>query len=208
MKQKNGTDGSAGQHENPAVRSSNRGTEDAELAVRAFAGDREAFGELVQRYAGQARRVARAVLGNEADADDAAQDGFLAALRNLGRYDPARPFGPWLMRVVSNAASDRRRRRKVRTTEQVPPQTPYNGPGPDGLATRREFHLALEVALKTLPERRRKAIVLFDVEGYSHDEVATILKIPVGTARSDVFHGRRALREALAGWEHLKEEMS
>ena len=121
MKQKNGTDGSVGQHENPAVRNSNRGTEDAELAVRAFAGDRDAF---VQRYAGQARRVARAVLGNEADADDAAQDGFLAALRNLGRYDPTRPFGPWLMRIVSNAATDRRRRRKVRMTEQVPPQTP------------------------------------------------------------------------------------
>jgi RNA polymerase sigma-70 factor (ECF subfamily) len=66
----------------------------------------------------------------------------------------------------------------------------------------------LEVALASLPERRRKAIVLFDVEGYSHDEVATILKIPVGTARSDVFHARRALREELAGWEQLKEEMS
>jgi RNA polymerase sigma-70 factor (ECF subfamily) len=92
--------------------------------------------------------------------------------------------------------------------EQVPPQTPYDGPGPDGLATRREFHAALEAALASLPERRRKAIVLFDVEGYSHDDVATILKIPVGTARSDVFHARRALREALAGWEHLKEEMS
>jgi RNA polymerase sigma-70 factor (ECF subfamily) len=62
--------------------------EDAELAALAHAGDREAFGELVRRYAGQARRVARSVVANEADADDAAQDAFLAALRNLGRYDP------------------------------------------------------------------------------------------------------------------------
>ena len=207
MKRKNGTNGSSGQHENPAARSSSRGADDAELAVRASAGDREAFGELVQRYAGQARRVARAVIGNETDADDAAQDGFLAALRNLGRYDANRPFGPWLMRIVANAATDRRRRRKVRATEQVPPQTPYSGPGPDGIAARREFHAALEAALASLPERRRKAVVLFDVEGYSHDEVAGILKIPVGTARSDVFHARRALREALAGWEHLKEDM-
>lgn len=189
------------------MRTDSRVMEDAELAARAFAGDREAFGELVQRYAGQARRVARAVLGNEADADDAAQDGFLAALRNLGRYDPSRPFGPWLMRVVSNAATDRRRRRKVRATEEVPPETRDSGPGPDGLATRREFNAALERALATLPERRRIAVVLFDVEGYSHDEVAAALKIPVGTARSDVFHARRALRKALAGWEQLKEEM-
>lgn len=213
MKRKNGTDDSVSQQESPAMRTDSRAMEygqladDAELAVRAHAGDRDAFGELVRRYAGQARRVARAVLSNEADADDAAQDGFLAALRNLGRYDPSRPFGPWLMRVVSNAATDRRRRRKVRETEQVPPETRDIGPGPEGLATRREFHAALERALATLPERRRIAVVLFDVEGYSHDEVAATLKIPVGTARSDVFHGRRALRKALAGWEQLKEDM-
>lgn len=179
--------------------------EDAELAARAHAGDREAFGQLVRRYAGQARRVARAVLGNEADADDAAQDGFLAALLNLGRYDPSRPFGPWILRIVANAATDRKRRRRVRTTEQVPPQTPTGGPGPDALAMRREFHAALEKALASLPERRRMAVVLFDVEGYSHDEIAGILEIPVGTARSDVFHARRELRAALSEWENLKE---
>ena len=189
------------------MRTDNRAMDDTELAALAHAGDRDAFGELVRRYAGQARRVARAVLGNEADADDAAQDGFLAALRNLGRYNPKRPFGPWLMRIVSNAATDRRRRRKVRETEQVPPETRESGPGPDGLATRREFNAALERALATLPERRRLAVVLFDVEGYTHDEVAAVLKVPVGTARSDVFHARRALRKALAGWEQLKEDM-
>jgi len=204
---KNGTVNSAGQHQVPAARTDIRRMDDAELAACAHAGDREAFGELVQRYAGQARRAARAVLGNEADADDAAQDGFLLALRNLGRYDPQRPFGPWLMRIVSNAAADRRRRRKVRTTEQVPPQTREPGPEPDGILARREFHAALEAALSKLPERRRMAVVLFDVEGYSHDEVAEILKIPVGTARSDVFHARRALRESLAGWQELQEGM-
>lgn len=207
MNRKNGTNGSAGQHGPASMRTEDRAMEDAELAVRAHAGDREAFGELVQRYAGQARRVARAVLGNEADADDAAQDGFLAALRNLGRYDASRPFGPWLMRVVSNAATDRRRRRKVRATEQIPSEARDSGPSPDKLATRREFHAALERALATLPKRRRIAVVLFDVEGYSHDEVAAALNVPVGTARSDVFHARRALRKALAGWEQLKEEM-
>ena len=68
--------------------------EDAELAARAGAGDREAFGILVERHAGQARRLARSILGNADDADDAAQDGFLAALKALERYDPTRPFGP------------------------------------------------------------------------------------------------------------------
>lgn len=181
--------------------------EDAELAALAHAGDREAFGELVERYAGQARRVSRSVLANEADADDAAQDGFLAALRNLGRYDPSRPFGPWLMRIVANAATDRRRRQKVRAADQLSPQTPFAGPLPDREAFRRQFREALEAALALLPERRRMAVVLFDVEGYSHQEIADILDVPVGTVRSDVFHARRALRKELAAWEDLKEEI-
>jgi RNA polymerase sigma-70 factor (ECF subfamily) len=59
---------------------------------------------------------------------------------------------------------------------------------------------ALRGALEKLPERQRMAVVLFDVEGYSHGEIAEILGIPEGTVRSHVFHARRALREALAAW--------
>jgi RNA polymerase sigma-70 factor (ECF subfamily) len=179
--------------------------DDAELAAFAQAGDREAFGELVRRYAGQARRVARGLLRDEADADDATQDAFLAAFRNVGRYDPTRPFGPWLLRIVANAATDRLRRRKVRATEPIPVDARFRGPGPDRETSRREFQEAVRRALAQLPERRRMAVVLFDVEGYSHQEIADILKVPVGTVRSDVFHARRALRKALAVWEDLKE---
>ncbi len=184
-----------------------RTMEDAELAALAHAGDRDAFGELVRRYAGQARRVARALLGNEADADDAAQDGFLAALKNLGRYDPSRPFGPWILRIVANAATDRRRRRKVRAAEPIPPETAAVDRNPEQSAAWAEFKAALESALSQLSERRRMAVVLFDVEGYSHQEIADVLGVPVGTVRSDVFHARRSLREALKPWGHFKEEI-
>jgi RNA polymerase sigma-70 factor (ECF subfamily) len=179
---------------------------DAELAALAQAGDREAFGELVARYAPQARRVARAILGNAADADDAAQDGFLAALKHLGRYDPARPFGPWLIRIVANAARDRWRRRKVRAAETLSPALPANQPGPDRAAEQRLFDEALRSALARLPESQRLAVVLFDVEGYSHKEIAQILRIPEGTVRSHVFHARRALRAALAEWWESRRE--
>src|SRR3989442_435680 len=87
--------------------------DEADLVARAVAGEREAFGILVERYAGVARRVARAVLGNPEDADDAAQDAMLSALVKLQQYDPRRPFGPWLLRIVANAATDRRARRAV-----------------------------------------------------------------------------------------------
>lgn len=179
---------------------------DAELAALAQAGDREAFGELVRRYAGQARRVARAILNHDEDADDAAQDGFLAALRHLGRYDPTRPFGPWLMRIVANQASDRRRRRRVRAAEPLGPSLSGRTAGPDVAADRSGFRESLKQALETLPERQRIAVVLFDVEGYSHAEIAETLGIPVGTVRSDVFHARRTLRTALAAWKDWKED--
>ncbi len=181
--------------------------EDAELAVLAQAGDHDAFGALVQRYMGQARRVARGLLHNDADADDATQDAFFSAFRNLGRFDPERPFGPWLLRIVANAATDRLRRQKVRLTEQIPAGAHFKGAGPDRETSRREFRAAVRHALQQLSERRRMAVVLFDAEGYSHKEIADILKVPVGTVRSDVFHARRALRKSLAVWEDLKEEI-
>lgn len=174
---------------------------DAELAVLAQAGNREAFGELVRRYAGQARRVARAVLRDPQDADDAVQDAFLSALRNLGRYDATRPFGPWLLRIVSNAALDRLRRERVRATEAIAPEVAARDAAPDRLADRAALSDALRAALATLPERQRVAVVLFDVEGYSHGEIAEILGIPEGTVRSHVFHARRTLRAALAAWK-------
>jgi RNA polymerase sigma-70 factor (ECF subfamily) len=177
--------------------------EDAELAARAGAGDREAFGMLVERHAGQARRLARSILGNAEDADDAAQDGFLAALKALERYDPTRPFGPWLLRIVANAASDRRRRLRVRATDPIPAETLTHEPGPDQVTDRNAFHAALQGALDQLPTRQRIAVVLFDVEGYSHREIAQVVNVSEGTVRSDVFHARRALRELLGLWKGM-----
>lgn len=175
--------------------------QDAELAGRAQAGDRDAFGILIERYAGQARRVALGVLGNPDDADDAAQDGFLAALRNIARYDRARPFGPWLMRIVANAAADRRRRLRVRRADDLSPTAAAGDPSPAVETDRWAFAAALRAALAELPERQRMAVVLFDVEGYSHGEIAEILGVPAGTVRSDVFHARRALRALLEDWK-------
>jgi RNA polymerase sigma-70 factor, ECF subfamily len=175
--------------------------DEAALVARAVAGDRAAFGTLVERYAAVARRVARAVLGNPEDADDAAQDAMLSALVKLDQYDPRRPFGPWLLRIVANAATDRRRRRTVRRVEPLDIALTAGGARPDATAERRALSERLRQALAELPARRRMAVVLFDVEGYSHAEIAVILRIPEGTVRSEVFHARRRLRALLADWK-------
>ncbi|HEV8195797.1 MAG TPA: sigma-70 family RNA polymerase sigma factor, partial [Gemmatimonadales bacterium] len=74
--------------------------DDTELARAASGGDPDAFGQLINRHGLAARRAARAILRDDDDADDAVQEGMLAAWRAIERYDPARPFRPWLMRIV------------------------------------------------------------------------------------------------------------
>ena len=174
--------------------------DEAALVSAARAGEMAAFGTLVERYAAQARRVARAVLDDADDADDAAQDAFLSALVKLNQYDPRRPFGPWLLRIVANAATDKRRRRRVRRAEPLDERVP-GGSRPDVDAERAALGEKLRAALAELPERRRVAVELFDVEGYGHAEIAEILGIPEGTVRSDVFHARRFLRSRLEDWK-------
>ncbi len=178
---------------------------DAALAVRAAAGDRDAFGALVERHQAAVRRLTRAVTGDAHDADDAAQDAFLSALDRIETYDASRPFGPWLMRIATNASIDLVRRRAVRRTDALDERAPTRGPSPASDAEAAEIRAKLEAALVQLPERQRVAVTLFDVEGYSHAEIAAVLGIPEGTVRSDVFHARRTLRVALETFDPGKQ---
>jgi RNA polymerase sigma-70 factor (ECF subfamily) len=163
-------------------------------------GDSEAFGALADRHALACRRVVRAILRDDDDADDAVQDGVLAAWRAVDRFDPDRPFRPWLMRIVVNAALDARRRRLVRRAEALTDTHEAPGLRPDRATDQALLHGRLREALATLPERQRVAVVLYDVEGYPHAEIAGILGVPEGTVRSYVFHARRALRQALSAF--------
>ena len=171
---------------------------DSELVARLAQGDEEAFGRLVAEHGPAARRLARLVLRDANDADDAVQDGLLAAWRSIGRFDPRRPFRPWLMRIVLNAARDLRRRRTVRQTQTLGGDETSREAPPDRQAGRALLRARLVEALATLPERARVAVTLFDAEGYSHGEIAELLDVPEGTVRSDVFHARRNLRVLLA----------
>lgn len=178
-----------------------RDDDEPALVARALAGDRTALGVLVTRFAAPVRRLAYAILRDADEAEDAAQDGVLQALVKLDRYDPTRPFGPWLMRIVANAAIDRRRRRRVRDTSELDEALAGGGPLPDVEVDRLALRQRLAIALDKLPERYRMAVVLFDVEGYSQAEIAEILGVAPGTVRSAVFHARRRLRRWLEDWK-------
>ncbi len=179
----------------PALRNSD--VADAELAQAAARGDPDAFGQLIDRHGLAARRAARAILRDADDADDAVQEGMLAAWRAIDRYDPARPFRPWLMRIVVNAALDARRRSRVRRAEPIVDSLESGGLSPDRRAEAALLRERIHAGLASLPERQRVALVLFDGEGWGHAEIAAALGVPEGTVRSYVFHARRAMRRAL-----------
>jgi RNA polymerase sigma-70 factor (ECF subfamily) len=166
-----------------------------ELVLSAQRGSREAFAELVRSHQRRAYAVARAIVLDHHDAEDAVQEGFLHAYRALARFRPGEPFGAWLHRIVANAALDLQRRRKVRSAGVLPETValPFRDP-----AESDELRRQLSAALERLPERQRSVIVLHDVEGFRHAEIGEMLGIPEGTARSDLHHARAALRRMLS----------
>lgn len=157
-------------------------------------GDDAAFTLIVRGHQRRAYTIARAIVLNHEDAEDAVQEAFLHAYRALDRFDPAYPFGAWLSRIVANAALDLVRRRRVRATDELSDAfaLPFRDPGEqDELKTR------LGRALAALPARQRAVLVMHDVEGFRHAEIGEMLGMPEGTARSDLHHARAAMRRAL-----------
>jgi RNA polymerase sigma-70 factor (ECF subfamily) len=168
--------------------------EERRLVTSAQHGDADAFGALVHAHQRRAYAVARAIVPTHEDAEDAVQEGFLHAYRALDRFLTGQPFGAWLHRIVANAALDLTRRRRVRDAEALPENLAAVARDP---AESSELRHRLRAGLAMLTERQRAVIVLHDVEGFRHGEIGRLLKIPEGTARSDLFHARLALRRAL-----------
>lgn len=170
---------------------------DEALARRVRRGDRDALERLVRRYLRPIHAVAASYLSEPADIEDAAQETFLRALRGIEAYDPERPFAPWLYQIARNVARNRVAARARWRTEVPSRPLPSRGPGPDVVLERSEIRARVDAALARLPERRRTAFRLSDVEGHPTAEVARLMGLSPGTVRSHVHHARRALRAAL-----------
>ena len=178
----------------PARTVTERPPDERPLVLAAQRGEGEAFSELVRRHQRRAYAVARAIVANHEDAEDAVQEAFLHAYRALARFKPDQAFGAWLHRIVANAALDITRRRKVREADELPETvaSPFRDP-----AESNELRTRLQEALARLPARQRSVIVLHDVEGFKHAEIGSLLGIPEGTARSDLHYARSHLRAVL-----------
>jgi len=169
------------------------------LARRAQTGDRAALELLVRRYLRPIQAVTASLLTERADVEDAVQETFRRAMDGLAGYRSERPFAPWLYQIARNVA-----RSRLESTQRWPMEPlPVGGlrepsPGPDVTLERAEVRRLVDAAIAELPEQRRTAFRLHDVEGYDTEEVAHIMGLTAGTVRSHVHHARRALRAALA----------
>jgi RNA polymerase sigma-70 factor (ECF subfamily) len=170
---------------------------DGDLVRKARRGDERAFGQLVERYQRPAYAVALSVTGRHEDAEDAAQEAFLVALDRLEECRSPERFGGWLMTIVRNRSKNLVRREALRETDEVPPGARSRIPTPDRVAETAELRAQLRGALMALPELQRQIVLLHDLEGWKHREIADRLDLPCGTVRSHLHFARKSLRSAL-----------
>ncbi len=184
---------------------------DRELLEAHVAGDPTAFGELFARHRDRLWAVALRTTGDAEEAADALQDALIAAFRRADGYRGDAAVTTWLHRIVVNAALDRLRRRKTRSTGPLPDDLEeHTGRGsldtrspetedPAEAAIRGDQRREVMAALATLNAEQRAALVLVDMEGHSVEEAAAILGVPAGTVKSRCSRGRARLLPLLEG---------
>ncbi len=178
------------------MRSAESLAEEQTLVRQVQNGSEDAFGSLVDRYLDEAYAIAVSVLRDVHDAEDAVQSAFIRALERIDQLKPGSPFGPWFYRVLRSTCLNLRRREALRRHEEIPVSA-AGGPDPEKDLQRKLTRERVVIALGELPEMQRLAVTLYDLEGYSHQEIAGILGIAVGTSRAHVHHARRALRRLI-----------
>lgn len=194
-----------------AIEIDRRNLSDTEIARRIAAGDRDELCRLMRRCNQTLYRTARSILRDDAEAEDAVQEGYLLAFHAMGRFRGDAKLSTWLVRIVVNEAIGRLRKRSRRaeviqlsgdtnppdhaaevTMDQATPEQP------DHAAMRAQTRRLLEARIDELPDAFRTVFVLRAVEEMTVPETAAALDIPEATVRSRFFRARGLLREALS----------
>jgi RNA polymerase sigma-70 factor (ECF subfamily) len=185
------------------------------LIAAAQQGDLNAFNRLVLAYQDQVFSQAYRMMGDAEPAEDATQEAFISAYRNIGFYRGG-SFRAWLFRIVTNACYDELRRRKRRPTVPLEPvdedeeeiESPRwladPGESPEERLERQQLNQALQNCLDALPEDFRSVVVMVDVQGMDYTEAAQVAGAPLGTVKSRLARARLRLKDCLQGfWELL-----
>lgn len=178
---------------------------DEELVARSMNGDADSFNQLVRRWERPIYALAYRVLGREEDARDVCQDTFLRAFRALGGFKGQAKFSSWLYRIALNLCRDWIRRQRRAPTVQLPEDVDVaelaaaDGPTEsiETLVARRELGRAVAVAMASLPEEQRTAIVLKEYHGLTFQEIADLQGCPLSTVKTRLYQGLSVVRRQL-----------
>jgi len=172
--------------------------EEARWVARAMAGEEAAYRWLLDRYRDRVVRLAAHVLRSPSEAEDAAQEAFVRAFRNLRSFRGESRFYTWLYHIAVRVCLDRRRAHWGRE-QGIPVSEGAEG----SVAGGSDLRLTVETLLDQLSPPMRAALVLRELEGLEYEEIAMTLEIPVGTVRSRLNAARRKFREL---WESAEQE--
>lgn len=188
------------------------------LLEKAKAGDVAAFEELIENYQKKIFNIAFRIVGNYDDANDLAQEVLIRIYKSIGSFKEQSSFSTWIYRITTNVCLDdirKRKNRKVVSLDEeihvddgeVKRQIISDDPLPEETVERAELRELVAKAIQSLSEEHRLVIVMRDLQGFSYEEIARILKCPEGTVKSRINRARLALRNVLKlKREHLFEE--
>lgn len=189
-----------------------------ELLIQRFNQTKDStfFKSLIRRYQNKIYNTAYRILGNADEAEEVVQDTLVKVHQSIDKFRQQASFNAWLFRIVHNICLDRLRYKQRRKGFQVvcfDPQSSYSeeesgdpntvsqvadaNPGPDLLLSLGEQSQVIGESLKLLPDNQRAVVVLFDIEGFSYQEISEIVGASIGTVRSRLHYGRLKLRELL-----------
>lgn len=179
--------------------------DERELIARLQKRDEAAFEELIRQYEKKVYTLCFRMCGNSEDAEEAAQDAFLALWRGIDRFRQESTLSTWIYRLATNACIDTLRRRKKQSgsvsldDEELFVDAVDTSPQPQETVEHREAQKLLQEGLSGLPEEYRKVLILREIEGLSYTEIAESASIELGTVKSRISRGRSLLRNFLSG---------
>jgi RNA polymerase sigma-70 factor (ECF subfamily) len=185
---------------NPAAASANPAiaiSEDADLAARCRAGDLRAYERLYALYGTRMKNTARNLLGNAVDAEDAVQETFLKVQRSISSFRGQSSFVTWTYRILINTCYDARRGRLRKKEVANDDSEDSLRPEPRAPGGHPSLRLALERALAGLTKHQRDVFLLYEVEGFRHAEIATMLEITETASKNTLFQAKKNLRQTL-----------
>jgi RNA polymerase sigma-70 factor (ECF subfamily) len=182
----------------PAGDLSSLAVDDDRLASACRSGDLQAFERLYHLHASRMKSVARNLLGGVSEAEDAVQDTFLKIQRSILSFRGQSSFATWSFRILINTCHDARRSRmrKKEVAHDQPDEAPTR-PEPRAASTHPTLRIAIERALSQLTRRQRDVFLLYEVEGFRHAEIASILEISEAASKNTLFQAKKTLRQTL-----------